>query len=70
MIYSIIALSISNIILLLIALSCGALIISQVAEIEELQEKCNLKTSVVKGAKAEIETYKEVIKNLESKLNN
>ena len=70
MIYSIIALSISNIILLFLALSCAALIINQVAEIEELREKCDLKTSVVKGAKAEIETYKEVIKNLESKLNN
>lgn len=69
MIYSIIALSISNLIFLLIALACIALFISQVAEIEELQEKCNLKTSVVKGAKSEIETYKEVIKNLESKLN-
>ena len=70
MIYSIIALSISNIILLFLALSCAALIINQVAEIEKLQEKCNLKTSVAEGAKAEIETYKEVIKNLESQLNN
>lgn len=70
MIYSIIALSISNIILLVLALTCFALIISQTAEIEKLQEKCQLKTSVVKGAKADIEMYKEVIKNLESKLNN
>ena len=70
MIYSIIALSIANIILLVLALTCFALIISQTAEIEKLQEKCALKTSVVKGAKAEIETYKEVIKNLESQLNN
>ena len=70
MIYSIIALSISNIILLVLALTCFALIISQTAEIEKLREKCQLKTSVVKGAKAEIETYKEVIKNLESQLNN
>lgn len=70
MIYSIIALSIANIILLVLALTCLALIISQTAEIEKLQEKCALKTDSVKIAKAEIAIYKEVIKNLESKLKN
>ena len=70
MIYSIIALSISNIILLLLALSCAALIINQVGEIEELREKYALKTNAVEVAKDEIEAYKEVIKNLESQLNN
>ena len=70
MIYSIIALSIANIILLVLALACFTLIISQTAEIEKLQEKCTLKTDAVKVAKDEIAIYKEVIKNLESKLKN
>ena len=70
MIYSIIALSIANIILLVLALTCFTLIISQTAEIEKLQEKYDLKTSAVKVTKDEIAIYKEVIKNLESKLKN
>lgn len=70
MIYSIIALSISTLILLIAIICCNLVIIAQVDEIKELQERIEIKDRIIKYGETEIKIHTDYIKKLESKLNN
>lgn len=70
MIFSIIALSISNLVLLFLTICCSSLILSQLAEIQKLTDKNRIQKSIIKGAKAEIEIHRNQIKKLESQHKN
>lgn len=70
MIYSIIALSISTLILLISIICCNLTIIGQVDEIKELQERIEIKDRIIKYGETEIKIHTDYIKKLESQLNN